>query len=531
MRKNSVSTPVQVVYPSQGLNTQDPSTFVDPKYTPSATNVDFRRGNVRKRKGYSQLGDTLDGTVMAVIKFEVSSTVIKTVAITTTKEYAWSGTNWDDVTLQMTGVDVDRTGDTNDLVDWVIGTDQNGTWLIISNGKDLPRKWSGSGRFVDSGINLPGLTSVRCLAIYKDSLVIGNLNSDEHKVVAYSDTLNFFEFTTGNADTDLVSDGDGELVRMLPIADQLTLYCQNSIHTVTYIGGDVLYSRVKVVDNTRLLSPRSVMTIGPIHFYMSEENIFLFDGTRQFRPMGRLIQNTYRSDLYLKDARKSHVFYDGIETTGLLAVPLLNGGIEVRTMEVDLLNLYFPEQLRWGLYDLKDDPFCFGYFIRDSSLLWSSPGFGDVPWNQLGVRWNDNSTKQGFPLLIFGSGSVVYIMDGVSSDDNGVAVSASIDTVDFTVPQEYISENGRWTEVEMELKGSSVVVQYSTDQGLTWSNFGGSDVGYTGGVQLLTTEFERYRFFLLVSSKFLRVRISNSEVGGNFERRFFRAWVQPSGAW
>lgn len=524
--------PEQSVYPAMGLNTTSPSSQMDPGFSPDLLNIRLRRGDAFKRNGYVQLGGDLDGTVMAIIRFEISEGVFKTVAITTTKQYVYDpgSSSWTNITLQTMGVDVDWTGSTTDLVDWVIGTDDSGTWLFVTNGKDEPRKWDGSSaHFVLHGFNLVGFTTCKCFAVFEGSILLGNLNG-EPRTIAWSDTENFTEFTTGNADAQLLTDGDGDIVRMLNLADQLAVYCTNSIHSVTFTGGDLVYTIVKVVNNTRLLGALSIINIGPFHVYMSEENIYLYDGTRQFRPLGDVVQKAYRGDLYLTGAKLSHAFYDGIETTGLLALSTVDGGIIVYTMEVDILNFYFPQNIRWSRYEFADTPRTFGYFTRDDTILWSSPEF-NVPWSSLSIPWNDNSAKQGFPLVVFGGGSKVFVMNGSATDDDGAVISSFLDTVDFTVPQEYLSEYGRWMEVEMELRGTSVQVQYSTDFGISWNNFGGSDKGYAGGTQVLTSSFQRYKFFLTVYAPSLRIRLSNNQSGGLFERRFLKVWVAPAGAW
>lgn len=532
MRKSRQYLPQQSVFPTMGLNSFNPPSQLDPSFSPKLLNVDVRRGEIRKRKGYATLGDEVDGTVMAVITFEVSEGVVKTVLVTTTKQYVLNGTSWDNITLQETAVDVDWTGDTNDLVDWVVGTDNSGTWLFITNGKDAPRKWDGSGLFVPHGFDIVGFTTCKCFAVFKGSLLVGNVNTTEPKTIVISDTEDFTSFNAGNADVQALPDAEGEIVRMIPLADQVAIYATNSIHAVTFTGGTTVYSVIKVVNQTRLLSPRAIINLGPIHVYMSQENIYLYDGTRQFRPTADVVQKNYRSDVFLDSARRTFAFYDGIETTGWMCVPTLSGGMVVYTMEVDMTNIYYPQNIRWSRFQLGNTPNAMGYLLRDNTPLWNSPAF-NVPWNQISFLWNDNSLKKGFPQVVFGSESQVYLFDGSTISDDTTPINAYIDSPDFTVPGEYVSERGRWIEVEMELKGSNAVIQYSLDQGGTWNSFGGSTGTYntSTGVATLTNQWTNYRFFCDGVSKYFRIRISDNTLTGWWERRFYKVWVSPAGGW
>jgi hypothetical protein len=528
MRHTNEFMPQQSVYPSNGLDTRDPGTLTDPSYTPDVLNMTFKKGMPAKRRGYSQLGSDLDGTVMAIVKFEVGAGVIKTVAITTTKEYVLDGDDWVNITKQLTGADQNRTGTELDLIDHTVGTDVSGTWLIITNGKDLPRKWNGSdSNFIDSGIDLPGFMSCKTLEIFESSLLLGNLNDDEEKTIAWSDTNNFFSFLIGNADAQNMNDGDGPIQRLLILADRLVVYHQNSIGLVTYVGGTVVYQTEQLIQETRLLSGRSIVNVGPYHLFAAQENVYAFTGTRQLQPIGDMVQSKYREDLTIDSAKYCLMFWDSIETQVMVHIPVsATEGI----MYIFELNLNNTEDIKVTRLDFNDNTNCIGYLRRDENLLWNSSRIDSFSWDDAAWNWYDNISKAGYPMVVFGAGSKVLLYDGATYGDNGQSVSSHLDTIDFTVPQEYTSSYGRWLEIEIELRGSDIEVLYSIDQG---SNFvpvlTGETVSNDGTFQL-TTKFSRYRFFVDIVSQTFRVRLKNNSASGWFERRALRVWVIQSGA-
>ena len=65
-----------------------------------------------------------------------------------------------------------------------------------------------------------------------------------------------------------------------------------------------------------------------------------------------------------------------------------------------------------------------------------------------------------FPVRVFGSGTAVYRSEDTLTDDNGVAFTSRWQTIEYTVPGAFRSTTGRWLEIEGELQGDSVDVEY-----------------------------------------------------------------------
>src|SRR3954468_15895400 len=96
--------------------------------------------------------------------------------------------------------------------------------------------------------------------------------------IAWSDTDSLVNFTAGTSGVIHVSDSRGTLQQCVVLADRLVIYAEDSIGTLTYIGGDAIFLSEELIQDTRLLSSRGIVNLGPYHLLMREETISLYDG-------------------------------------------------------------------------------------------------------------------------------------------------------------------------------------------------------------------------------------------------------------
>jgi hypothetical protein len=217
--------PKDGVFPFRGLSTLEPTTQLDPSLSPTFTNFLPNRGLVTKRRGYQALGGGLNGTPLALINFTLPNGTEYLVCITTTREYKFNtGTvAWDNITAAAG----DRTGAETDTISWTVATGTQGTWLIITNGKDKPRYWTGTSNFDllenASGWSYTGFVTCKALAMFYNHLVLVNvtLASASPFDIAWSDADSLVDFTTGTSGDITVSDSKGTLQQCSPLGDRL----------------------------------------------------------------------------------------------------------------------------------------------------------------------------------------------------------------------------------------------------------------------------------------------------------------------
>jgi hypothetical protein len=517
--------PAQGIYPYAGLNTLDPSPQADPRYSPNCLNMDVVKGVVGKRKGYSFLGATLTDPVIGTVEFEALDGTKTLLAFTTRGQFKYSQSSdaWTDITGGTLW-----TGDESDWLSYTITSGRDGAgdydkWIIITNGKDTPQFWNGEDDFEDyvpTGIS--DFKTFRAISGFYDHLLIGNVTlttgAVSKNVIYWTDTQQLLDFAGTNGGVAILPDIEGELLAFEPLGDRLTLYSDNSISMVTYIAGTLLYTFEKILGKTRLVSGRAIANLGPFHLYMSQENVILFDGSKNWRTVSDVIHPSYREELFANERYRAFAFHDSAKQHVYFALP--TGPSTTKMYKVDY-NLQDILSSTWVPLAFNDRPAVMGFYSRDSTLTYDAPILAGVKYSECNFTYNQGTVKGGFPVPVMGATSGrVAAVDGLLNADAGEEIEAFWDTVDFTVPTSYLSEYGRWIELEMELKGTEVEISYSTNGGQS----------YQVAAELeLTSSWTKYKVNVDIMSPQLRLRFTNTCLNSTFYLRWNRLWLRPGG--
>lgn len=427
-----------------------------------------------------------------------------------------------------------RTGVETDAVYLLQGQDENDTDIFLTNGKDLLRKWTGSGNTVvmDPGteITFPGLVHCHTFAILDQYMFYGNVltASDSQRGVAYSDTNDWTDFSTGNSGAKVFPDAKTPLLRLLKLGNYIISYFKSSIHLITHIGGVLLFSYEKLSSDIGPVSGRAIVDLGPVHIFMGKDNFYAYDGTGFVVPVGEdMISNRLKRELSEANASLAWGFVDKQQSLVYWIVPVSATSQVVFRMRYSLYDIRNPE---WTVFEYANRVTCMGLLSTTSDLAWEDVD-SNLSWADAGTvatSWRGAASQSGFPVPVLGCTTATYITSSLASTDAGTSIDAFYDSKDFIVPQDFLSSRGRWLEIEVDLKGSSIDVMYSTDEGVSWTfakySVGGGDAD---GVAL-TSVWESYKFFLDVVSPRLRVRLANPD-SGLFSCRWRRVWVRPGG--
>jgi hypothetical protein len=516
-------TPADSIYPLEGLNTLDPSTQARPNFSPNCENVVIDKGILLKRKGYQALGSTADPTV-ALIEFEDISGIKHLLRITTTKQYKYDAVadSWTNITYQVAAADVDWTGDEEDVIDWAVVSGVATTfqkWVIITNGKDQPRYWDGQDLFKLYAPTYPNFQTCKTIALFYDRIVMGNIltTSQERILVAWSSPGDLIDFVSDGTGASLIPGSRGEILKLMPLGDRLFIYSNNSIAKMTYVGGFILFSFEQVLEETRLVSARSIVNIGPYHLYMSQENIVLFDGTRLTREIGDRIHRKYREELYVEHRYKAWAFNDAAKRHVYFNVPISSS--QSRLYQLDY-NTFDMAQCKWVPQKLTDRPLSMGTFSREYTLTWDSAAIAGLTWVSADMTWDQASIRKGFPTRVVGTSSRVFLADDTTQSDAGSVISSYWDSIDFTVPQAFQSQLGRWIEIELEMQGVEIDVYFSLDEGGSYE--------FVESLYL-TSRWKKFNVFVDPMSETFRIRLVNNCLNSSFQLRWLRVWFQPGG--
>lgn len=413
------------------------------------------------------------------------------------------------------------TGD-RDQLDFEDVTDVSGRRLILTNGQDRPRYWIG-----DTGTSFnvwtPAFTNfvtMKTVRVFAEHLMLGGitLSDVEPHTIAWSAAGDFETYNSADSGVQILY----QLVMILAmeiLGDRIAIYSDDAIMTGVFIDLPAVFAfEVVVPHGTRFVGLHGLVSINIGHIYLSEQNIFLFDGSRGLRVLSDLIATDYRR---VKDQENLHLVgstNDYAKQVIYFSVPSIEGGSVIYTLFYDVFNL---SNMTWCKEIYAHTPRSFGFFInRAESLTWEDTSWEttNMPWSDEVGSWGEEAEQRQFPIRTFGTndGDVFLITEGVLND-NGTQFAQRYDTMDFTVPEMFQSLLGRWGQLELEISGSPTEVSYSVDQGRNFVLLGTVTPDSTPSYRQLPFD---------VSTRNLRFRFSSL---ANFTLRWIRTWVKSGG--
>ena len=393
-------------------------------------------------------------------------------------------------------------------------------YLYVTNGNDLPLRWDGTDvafrGLIGGELGPSGLSYVFSMEVFYGHLVLGGVNS-EGKLVQWSDTTDFSDWTGGNSGSMTLSELDGDIMAMRTLANRLVVYSRQSIYALSYLGGDLIFGSEKLVGGIDLLSGQTVVSVGAYHMFLSKESAYIFDGTRVLREIGEFIRNDMRNDVDLSNNEEAFGFHDSYTNRVYWCVPLKDGNKRVYVLNYDLYDL---SRMRWERHTYTDNPTCMGFYTQQAALTWDSPALSGVTWEEISLAWNDATGDPSYPVVVMGSSPKVLAFLSIFSGDDGQDFVASWETIDYVAPENYRGHRGEWLQIEFEAKGREVTVEYSIDGGRLWSAVSSAT---------LTSKWARYCMYMHVVSERVRLRFYSGSKGDDFSIRWVRVFFQDGG--
>jgi hypothetical protein len=411
------------------------------------------------------------------------------------------------------------TGDEDNIIDMTSGYDLSGKYIMVTNGKDFPLWWNGSDEdFLKMEIDIANFVTCKAIEIFNDRVFLANIttSSIDTQTIVWCAAGDFTDWTGVDTGAALISSADGDILQLLELSGRLMIYAENSISSMTNVGGDVLYAFERVVRGTRLASQKTIVDVGAYHLYMSSEGFYLFDGSPNLFPIGTMVVSKFQTEADLSLIQRAFAQYDPIKSRAYWSVPSSSTTSLLFVLDIDLSS---QSRFEWTVYSLKDNPTAFGFFERDASLAWNSAALAGVTWTDMAGSWEASAFRSDFPLRIVGSIEKIYLHDGTTKSDRGEAIDGYWESMDYTVPQVYMSLYARWIELELELKGTSADICYSLDQGATFVKIETLE---------LSSTWTRYKCYVDVHSQTFRFQIRNTGTD-SFELRWLRVWFTPMG--
>lgn len=418
--------------PLGGLKLDIPAHMLQRESSASLNGVWPFNGRIRRIPGKDQLSTVaLDtsGGVMGLHLFELYDGSKTVVACTQDKAYKYNGASG---TFDSIHTGSDFSGGETAFFDMAPYFDSAGAEiLVMSNGVDSIKKWTGTGTIADLG-GTP--TKAKYLEVYQNYLFLANMQGSpaDPRGLVYSDLGNGETWPAENF-VNLYGTTDA-IVRPRILRDSLVVYKERSVSILDYIGGDLVFRlRENYLNGLGLLASRSVATIGTgaeVHYFIgSDREIHTFDlvergdvGGNVSPLLANLDPTTWSGICSVRSDEYDKVVW---------ALPGRG-----QTGNLDLL-VYDIKTRSWWVHEGEANRiFCMIEGRKTSGLTWDTLPF--TTWDTFDVPggWDALGASENSPLMLFGcaDGKVRYWVAG--EDDDGTAIDSH-----FTYPFDNLDGN------------------------------------------------------------------------------------------
>lgn len=418
----------------------------------------------------------------------------------------------------------DFTATLDDEVFHAILTDTNGHRILVTNGVDPPVVWDGNhaNPMTLWSPNFPDFITCKCLAVFAGHLLIANIRTTtnvEPFTVAWSDAGDFDEFVAGTAGVQILHQVFTDITAMRVLGDRLAVYSRDSITTAIFAGLPAVFVFETIIPaGIRLVSGSSIASIDIGHIYVSEENFYLFDGTRGLRVLGEKIHNDYKANKDHASIRQICSLNDTSRKTLYFAIPSPDANTTIYTA------MYEPGvvgELIWSRERYHKRITAFGFYrnrMTAQELTWEDAPWEpvDSPWSSEEGSWVEETSEVGFPIRAYGTSDGYVLLCVESPTDDGEPITFVYETKSFELPDVSLSLPGRWIEIEFDASGGDVTVSYATLSGTTV-------VGTVEAGQGLVTR----RLPIDVVAPTISVQLSSTNP---LEVRWIRVWGKSGGS-
>jgi len=427
---------------------------------------------------------------------------------------------------------VDRTYTDGDILNSEPLVDIGSKRLLHTNGVNNPIQWFGDindsdGHFLRWRPLLVSFLNCQTIRVFKEHLMMGGIetSADEPQLIAWSDSGHFDNYTDGNSGSQLLYEMTTGIQQLVTLGDRIIIYSKDALASGIFVGQPFIFAFENIIpQGTRLAASKGISSINVGHIYASEENFYLFDGSRGLRTLADIIRTDYKDQRDQDTIHQMVSLNDFSKKTIYTSVPTLDDLGMVYTMEYDAFNL---ATRSWSKEQYSHRPRAFGFFTNTFIYLWDDTtqetilatalGLSFLPWSHEIGPWSNEGEQADFPVRIFGddSGNVYYSNEGTLSDF-GTVKNGFWASMDFTVPEEFVSTEGRWGEIEFEAKGDDITIE-------AFADFGGR-LAHTEVVTLVGAN-KHYRVPIDITSRTLRIRFS---FDGAFELIWLAVWVKST---
>jgi len=413
------------------------------------------------------------------------------------------------------------------------GSDLFGSYdsaLLVSNGVDNPMFWTGASDstfFTDATLDANGVTltdwitnftNVKQIIASFDHLIFANVktstaNLQNSKILYWTDIADMDNFegdgTNGNL---LLTDAKGAILRTAFLGNDVIVYNEESITTVRYVGGDLIFIAETFVNNVGLFS-KACLWIGPENhvFLGTDHKIYFYAGRRHLTSIGQLIEDSLFDDLDSTKKAYMKVFYNSVEKIIYFFYAKSSDTYPQNYYAVNIKR----DPLTWERGRFSKSVMGYARFRNigaAGSWRCNGPYLAETPCSESTLRCDDGVAQEGFHQTLFISNDgYVFAISKAKASDNGTAFLCRYDTEDITVIPYSEFYFGRITEFSMNVSSgasasTTVTVYYSIDSGKSWAKTAdSSDI-------TVVSDWSEHRIPFDIKQRKVRFRVESNNI-------------------
>ena len=406
------------------------------------SNFWYKDDRLVKRPAPSSLGGVVDDNVVGFYEYRLLSGATK-LCLFTLKDVYYYSSGWSQVTADVFTSGVD---------DHIAATTFTDT-LIVTNGKDHVKKWTGTGAVGDliggDGYQTPVFHIAKQVINYKNRIALFHTTEDSvlcPQRFRFSDVGTIEDWTSANF-FDLQDKPDA-IVKALRLSQKLVIYKDSSVVLCMYVGGEQIFDFATAVESTGLLAPRSLKAVttprGDVHIFLSRGGVMMYDGGSYVIPVSKSIEEELMLDTAFQYASRAFAVVYPRHSLYVLFMPGSDGEMK----KAYVFNYW---QRGWSVWD----------FASAYTGGWEYGGEGT---NWVPSEARTNLLGRGVQAEELNLGGTTEWDGEATWESKNLELSPKGRNNYFTVKYVLVEAKGN--------DGGEVLLDYSIDEGVSWDNIG-----------------------------------------------------------
>ena len=306
------------------------------------------------------------------------------------------------------------------------------------------------------------------------------------KSMTHSGVGDMDDHTSSSSGTYTLYDTQGDMLTVVKTPNTITIFSELSITIGNYLGTITKFKFDTTYPSLGLIHPRAVVEVGGVIFFIgSDQKIYALSPGGGIVEIGRLITNLASKYLDIDKYRFSFASYSR-----------------------KLGRVFFCS-------DDGSNTIIYSFNLNTTPPSWEFLTLNDKMVDIISAHIPNRSypfvTSRQYVTLALSNDGKIYSLDEAYSDSSSSQMSGSdnaceYQTSDMSINEEF--EYARWQEftftAKSALASSSVIVQYSIDNGTTWTAMDESPISLTNNT------WKTYLMHLDTVSRVIRIRFTNA---------------------